>query len=94
MTQDSYVKITGSTISYVGPDAVALQRAAMVRAAICLYLELGQKIHHTYGVKAMCRDAAKYTHQTYPASRRGLTSAAVDLTVWIDAMKMAMPVIG
>lgn len=90
MTENSYVVVTKhGAQSFVGPDAVALFRAATLRSALSL-LKLGisprRGLSSTKAL-AMCRE---YTGQSY--KRNEHDRAIHDLTTWIEAMKSALPV--
>lgn len=87
---DSFVITHGDrATSFIGPDAVELYRAAVLKSALGL-LAIG--ITPTRGLTktkalAMCK---RYTGQTY--KRTEIERARKDLSVWIETMKSAIPV--
>lgn len=87
---DSYVEVGPSTTSYVGPDAVALFRANALRAGIRLYAETGLRPSRVWTPSAMLKAAGRITGKTYKRGR--FDEAIADLTVWIETMKLALPV--
>lgn len=87
---DSHIKTFGKGgVSFVGPDAVNLFRAATLRSALGL---LAKGITPTRGLTrtralAMCKE---YTGQDY--KRGEIERAQADLTTWIETMKSALPI--
>jgi hypothetical protein len=90
---ESYVTYhqNGQAASFVGPDAVALFRAAAIRSGLLLYAKTGLKPNRMWTPTAMLQAATAITGQKY---RRGQhAKAAEDIKVWCDAMKAALPVV-
>lgn len=87
----SIVQFGAGGVTYAGPDAVNLFRAAMIRSSLKL---LQKGIRPTRGM-TMTRTLAlvgAYTGKTY---KRTQSEAAInDLTVWIETMKSAIPIEG
>ena len=87
---NSYIERTHGMVTYVGPDATALYRAIMVKHAIA-GLQVG--IIPTRGATMTRVLAAATTITRKPYKRTQAEQAKADLTVWIEAMRAAMPVI-
>lgn len=88
----SYVDIHehgGAT--FVGPDAVNLFRAMALKAALNMYARC--KMIPTPGVTAtmLLEMAGEYSGKTYQRGEH--MNAAVDVAIWIDTMKAAIPVV-
>ena len=85
---DSMVTISNSGVMYSGPDAVNLARAITVRSALRL-AKIGMSIRGANKTQLL-KIASEYTDRTY---KRGQYDLAIsDITVWIETMKLAMPV--
>jgi len=70
---------------------VALFRAAVIASACRLYAQTGIKANRAYTPTAMLKAATQITGQKY---RRGQhMKAALDIKIWCDAMKAALPVV-
>lgn len=77
--------------SYVGPDATHLFRAKMLRSAIKLHHKTGMIPIRGVTITKMFAIAKQYTGQNY---KRGEHERAIsDLTVWIETMLSALPII-
>lgn len=89
MTESSIIVNEGST-TFAGPDAVRLYQAAVIRAALKLLIK---GIRPTRGatLTGTLKLAGQYTGTTYKRSEA--TLAIADLTIWIETMKSALPVI-
>jgi hypothetical protein len=92
MTSESSITVfKGGGMSFSGPDAVELFRAATLKSALGL---LSKGIRPTRGLtmtKAL-KMVTEYTGQTYKRSVAEAERARTDLTVWIETMKSAIPV--
>jgi hypothetical protein len=88
---ESFIQAGAASTSFVGPDAVALFRAATLRSAIKLHQATGIKINRHVGIRAMLMHATALTGQPY--GRRDHAKAIHDLTVWIEAMRSALPIV-
>jgi hypothetical protein len=85
---DSQVTISNSGVMYSGPDAVNLARAITVRSALKL-AKIGLSVRGANKTQLL-KIASEYTDRTY---KRGQYDLAIsDITVWIETMKLAMPV--
>jgi hypothetical protein len=85
---DSMVTISNSGVMYSGPDAVNLARAITVRSALRL-AKIGMSVRGANKTQLL-KIASEYTDRTY---KRGQYDLAIsDITVWIETMKLAMPV--
>jgi hypothetical protein len=85
---DSQVTISNSGVMYSGPDAVNLARAITVRSALRL-AKIGMSVRGANKTQLL-KIASEYTDRTY---KRGQYDLAIsDITVWIETMKLAMPV--
>jgi hypothetical protein len=79
---------TGRAVAMVGPDAVNLHRAVVLRCALGL---LSKGITPTRGLtmtKALAM-VKEYTGHKY--KRTEFEQARTDLMVWINNMKLALP---
>ena len=88
---ESYIKATsGGGTAFVGPAAVDLYRAAVLRSALKLYVKTGIKANRMYTPTAMLATAGAITGKRY---RRGqMADALADLTLAIEAMRASVPV--
>lgn len=85
---DSMVTISNGGVMYSGPDAVNLARAITVRSALKL-AKVGLSIRGANKTQLL-KIASEYTDRQY---KRGQYDLAIsDITVWIETMKLAMPV--
>ena len=93
MANDSYIGVNekGGAASFVGPDAVALFRATALKSGLNMYAKCKMQPNRAWTPTAMLAAAADITKKTY--KRGQYTQAAADLQIWIDAMKLAMPVV-
>jgi hypothetical protein len=91
MTEDSFIQTGIGGTSFVGPDAVALFQATVLRSAIEFYLKTKMLTNRAYTPTAMRAAASRITGKPY--KRTELAKAAADLVTWCDAMKAALPVI-
>lgn len=84
------VNAEGQVRAYVGPDAVNLMRAIMLKQGLNLYART--KMRMTSGVSPtdMLRAATGYTGKSY--KRGDYAKAANDVRKWIDTMRAALPV--
>lgn len=87
---ESYIEATEGHTTFIGPDATMLFQVTAVRGAIDFYLKTKMAVNRAYTPKAMRAFATKITGKPY--KRTELAKASADLTVWIKAMKAAMPV--
>jgi hypothetical protein len=88
--EPSTITVSAGSTSFVGPDATELFRAATLRSALGL---LSHGIAPTRGLtmtKALAM-VERYTGQKY--KRTESERAKSDLTVWIETMKSAIPVV-
>lgn len=90
---NSYVtlKPNGEVSSYIGPDAVALAAAIVLKHALLGYAKF--RILPTRGITAatMLQHATRLTGKPY---RRGQhAAAAADVNIWCEAMKPAIPLV-
>jgi hypothetical protein len=85
---DSQVTISNGGVMYSGPDAVNLARAITVRSALRL-AKIGMSVRGANKTQLL-KIASEYTDRKY---KRGQYDLAIsDITVWIETMKLAMPV--
>lgn len=78
----------GRAVSFVGPDAVALYRAAVLRSGIGLMAK-GIKPTRGASMKKLLVMATGLTQKPYKRTEH--EKARADLGLWIDAMKSALP---
>ncbi len=90
MTEESYIRVSQGSTSYVGPDATQYFRVKMLRHALMGWLKF--KMIPTRGVNLtkMLKMAEEYTGNKY--KRTQVQWAIEDLDVWINTMRAAMPV--
>ena len=88
--QSEVVVHKGGGTTFAGPDAVNLFRAITLKSALSMYAACG--MIPTRGVTAtvMLKIAKEYTGKTYKRGEHA--KAALDVSVWIETMKAAMPV--
>ena len=92
MSDDSHISVgKHGSITFAGPDATLLFAATTLRGAIGLYLKTGMKAGRLYTVTNMCEAAGRVTGKRYKRSELALAQA--DLTIWIEAMKAALPLV-
>ncbi len=74
----------------MGPDAVNLYRTICLKAALNLYAKC--KLLTTRGVTptSMLSMASEYTGKKYKRGQHA--QAAIDVGVWVDTMKAALPI--
>jgi hypothetical protein len=88
--EESYIKTGPGGVTFVGPDATHLFRAATLISALGL-LKAG--ITPTRGLtsKRAFAIAKEYTGKDYKRGQH--EQARADLKVWVEAMKAALPVV-
>ena len=91
MSDESFIAAGAGHTTFVGPDATQLFAATVLRSAIDLYIKTGLRANRAYTPSAMLAAASRITGKAY--KRNGLPQASADLTVWIEAMKSALPVV-
>lgn len=87
---ESYISTSPTGTSFVGPDAIGLYRAMVLKSSLSLWLRT--KIIPARGmtITKLLAIVKDYTGKGY---RPKETATAIeDLTVWIETMKSAMPV--
>lgn len=92
-TPESYLTYhkDGQASSFVGPDAVALFRAATIASGLRLYAKTGMRPNRMWTPTAMLAAATGITGKKY---RRGeYAKAAEDVSKWVAEMKAALPVV-
>src|SRR4051812_28662227 len=88
---NSQISVSPGGTCFEGRDGVALFRAIALRSGLRLYAKTGMRPNRMWTPTAMLQAATGYTGQKY---RRGQhEKAAADLTLWIDAMRAAIPVV-
>lgn len=87
---NSYIEHGAGGTSFVGPDAVSLFRATVLRSAIDLYVKTGMKANRAYTPTNMLSAAASITGKVY--KRGQLKQASDDLKTWADTMQAALPI--
>jgi hypothetical protein len=87
---DSYIHHTSGGTTYSGPDAVRLQQAITLRSAIKLYRACGVIPTRGMGIVNMLKLATSITGKPY--KRTHAAQAEVDLHIWIETMKSALPI--
>lgn len=87
----SYVQTGNGGTAFVGPDAVNLFRAMTLRTALAMYASHRMLMNRALSPAAMLTMAKEYTGKTYKRGEH--RQASIDLEVWINTMKAAMPVV-
>lgn len=89
MDESSIIVSEGGT-TFDGPDAVRLYHAIMVRLTLRMLIK---GIRPTRGatIGKCLKFTSKYTGTTYKRNQAEL--AIADLTIWIETMKSALPII-
>lgn len=87
---DSEIRISEGGMSFSGPDATNLFRAITLRSALKLH-QVGIRAARGITGPKLFAMAKGYTGKTY---KRGQHEAAIaDLTIWIETMKLGLPII-
>lgn len=87
---DSSIHVSKHGTTFSGRDAVELYRVTSLRSAIGLHMKTGMMPTRGVTITKMLTMAGVYTGQKY---KRGEHQRAMDdLTVWIEAMKSALPI--
>lgn len=81
----------GRVTAYIGPDATHLFAAVVLRNAIGLWIKIRMVPTRGVTITSMLKRTTEYTHKPY--TPRTAQVAVDDLTVWIDAMRAALPVV-
>ena len=85
------VSVHAGGITFEGRDAVRLFQAVSLRSGIKLYQKTKIRPNKAWTPTAMLTLAGRICGKTY---RRGQFQEAIDdLTIWIETMKSAMPVV-
>ena len=89
----SYVELNAKNeaVAFVGPDAIALARAITLRSALRAYRDHRLILARGVNGKRLTALASSITHQRYRNCDAGYTEAITGLTLWIEAMKSAIP---
>ncbi len=90
---ESYIRLSPSGTSCVGPDATLYFRALSLRGAIGLYVKSNGQIIPTrgMGITKMLTLSSEFTGKKY--KRTQTADAMHDLDIWIANMRSALPVI-
>ena len=91
MTDNSKVTIAKDCVVFEGQDATSLYRALALRSALLTFDKYGIQPNRAWTPTAMLTLAKSFTRKTY--YRGEYVRAAKDLTVWIEAMKTALPIV-
>ncbi len=94
MTDSKIVLHKDGGTTFSGPDATRLYSANIIKQGLLLYRASKGKILLTRGAtrKLLLQRASAVSKKVYPQSAQGVDQAIVDLTIWIDNMKAALPV--
>jgi len=87
---DDGITIGEGGTSFSGPDAIRLYKAVAVRSALKL-AKAGIKINRHTTTTDLFKIATEYTGKAY--KRGQYDQAMADVTVWIELMKSAIPVV-
>lgn len=90
MQQSEIIHHKGGGVTLAGPDAVNLYRAVVLCSGLKFYAKTRMKLTRHATGPVMLSMATEYTGKTY--KRGQYEQAAADVKVWIDTMKMALPV--
>lgn len=80
----------GGGATYVGPDATNLVRAVHLRGFITLYMRSGMIPTRGLTITKLLTMCKQYTNKTYKRTEQA--KAVADMTIWIDTMKLGMPI--
>jgi hypothetical protein len=89
MSNESYISHGRGGTTFAGPDAVNYFRAATLRSGLGL-LKVGIRPTRGLTVTRALKLVTEYTGKKY--KRTEIDIARADLTVWIDAMRCALPI--
>ena len=89
---DSFISHSPSGTTFFGSDAIRLQQAITLLSAIKMYVVSGGQIIPTrgMGITKMLKLAGGVTGKTYKRSQ--IADAQLDLHIWIETMKSALPI--
>jgi hypothetical protein len=92
MKDESHIEVSRHATTFVGPDAINLFRATVLKAGLKMYADIGMIPNRSWTPTAMLKMATEYTGKTYKRGQHAI--AAEDVRVWVETMKAAMPVVG
>jgi hypothetical protein len=92
MNNDSEIIVSQHSTTYIGPDAVALVRAAHLFAALRLYAKTGMQVTRNARPAQLLEWATQLTGKQYKGKDKYFT-AADDVHKWVETMKAALPVL-
>jgi hypothetical protein len=88
---NDHIHVSKGGITFSGQDAVRLYAATSLRGAIKLHQKCGMIPTRGVTITRMLQAASQYSGKKY---KRGEHQKAIDdLTVWIETMKAALPVV-
>ena len=91
---DNQISIMQGGTIYTGPDSIALYRAITLRGALKLYAQTGMLVTRGMTVTKLLKQATQYTGKDYGRGNVNKAQAAAkELTVWIETMRSAIPVV-
>ena len=90
MSNSEIVAGEHGTVAFVGPDATHLYRAMVLRSAMGL-LKVGIAPTRGLSMKKALAMVTVFSGRSY--KRTEVDQAVKDLTVWIETMKSALPVV-
>lgn len=91
MNSELQVDKTGKVSAYIGPDATQLFRAKATKMAISLHQKTGMIPTRGVTITKLFTIAGQYTGKKY---KRGEHEKAIsDLSIWINTMVTALPVV-
>ena len=90
MTTESHITVSTGGTMFVGPDAVALFRAAALASSLGLYAKCGMIPTRGVTITRMLAMATDITKKKY--KRGEAAKAQADIKIWCDAMKAALPI--
>lgn len=94
MTDNNQISIMEGGTMFTGPDSIALYRAVALRGALKLYAKTGMLVTRGMTVTKMLKAATAYTGKDYGRGNvNKAQAAAADMTVWIETMRSALPVV-
>lgn len=90
---DSYIKIdkASNVQSFVGPDSVYLYSAIVIRTSIKLWMKAKIKPTRNMSITQILKRASTITGKNYKRTEQ--EKAIADLTVFIETLKSALPII-
>lgn len=89
----SEIKISKHATVYSGPDATELFRAQVLASSIKMWIKCGIIPTRGVTISKMLHLVARYSGKSYPRGKAGAAKAVADLEIWINTMRVALPIV-